>query len=227
MHNPLTHVVVNRRDNQGRQKRPPRPRPLPPRLPPSLAAQSKYLALGHVLTTPTCARERQLMLQSGTRMAWIGSSPAISATDLPQWNSKWCLASKANIAYLCRSGNGLRVLRARCNLVVVAAGPFFNVQSNDARLCRVLLLLSGAASASVVRSKRRRRRRHRWGIGRRSELRDRNGRARLVMMPGWTGWFFSEVHNSPWGVAWNSLCQPEGRVSQIPLERNDMRRFYL
>ena len=39
------------------------------------------------------------------------------------------------------------MLRALCNLVV-AAGPFFNVQSNDARLCRVLLLLSGVASAS-------------------------------------------------------------------------------
>ena len=31
---------------------------------------------------------------------------------------------------------------------MVVAGPFFNVQSNDARLCRVLLLLSGVASAS-------------------------------------------------------------------------------
>ena len=39
------------------------------------------------------------------------------------------------------------MLRALGNLVV-AAGPFFNVQSNDARLCRVLLLLSGVASAS-------------------------------------------------------------------------------
>ena len=39
------------------------------------------------------------------------------------------------------------MLRALCNLVVVA-GPFFNVQSNDARLCRVLLLLSGVASGA-------------------------------------------------------------------------------